>query len=435
MSQIEVTSIQIEKQRILFSYNSSAGSFQRGLVFPPSVDLQKLSRDAVFQKLVRYAALADCIYTFGIEYYDVVKIPCVGSQREKDFFENAYFHGLAEFRYTNGIALDTKTEIQFSAIIDDKPTRTGPASQPANINRGFVLNGGGKDGIVAIEIAKELGLNLEWFVSGDAKSRQRVVKSSPVQTLFSVQRYTDGFVKRHKKYSGHKPMSLYVAMVSALAAYVEKRYYVIAANEYSANFSNLIVDGYPINHQYTKSYEFEVSLRRLFEAEDVPVCYFSITRPLFELQVMKIFSKLPAYHQTFLSCNVGMGEDRWCMSCAKCAFVIGAMYMYSPQSATEKWGSKASVYGRPGLLENTIELINPDLKPFECIGTLAENLILVNEVIKDIKLSNDQASRLASYSRVSSQSVEPIELDVLQTSNDFPPALSDTIKTEIARYM
>ncbi len=300
MSQIEVTSIQIEKQRILFSYNSSAGSFQRGLVFPSSVDLQKLSSDAVFQKLVRYAALADCIYTFGIEYYDVVKIPCVGSQREKDFFENAYFHGLAEFRYTNSIALDTKTEIQFSAIIDDKPTRTGAASQPANINRGFVLNGGGKDGIVAIEIAKELGLNLEWFASGDAKSRQRVVKSSPVQTLFSVQRYTDGFVKRHKKYSGHKPMSLYVAMVSALAAYVEKRYYVIAANEYSANFSNLIVDGYPINHQYTKSYEFEVSLRRLFEAEDVPVCYFSITRPLFELQVMKIFSKLPAYHQTFL---------------------------------------------------------------------------------------------------------------------------------------
>lgn len=63
--------------------------------------------------------------------------------------------------------------------------------------------------------------------------------------------------------------------------------------------------GEKINHQYSKSYEFEMDFedysKKYLKGN---VKYFSFLRPLNELQIAKIFSKHKKYHKIFKSCNV-----------------------------------------------------------------------------------------------------------------------------------
>ncbi|GIW21806.1 MAG: hypothetical protein KatS3mg068_0813 [Candidatus Sericytochromatia bacterium] len=107
-------------------------------------------------------------------------------------------------------------------------------------------------------------------------------------------------------------------------------------NERSANVGNLIKDGLEVNHQYSKSFEFEKDINNYFKSavlEDLN--YFSFLRPLSELHISKLFSKEEKYHSVFTSCNSAfkIQEDkrveRWCLNCDKCRFVffsISAFY-------------------------------------------------------------------------------------------------------------
>ena len=68
---------------------------------------------------------------------------------------------------------------------------------------------------------------------------------------------------------------------------------------------NLMLFGEKINHQYSKSYEFEKDFTTYAEKYlKGNVKYFSFLRPLNELQIAKIFSKYKKYHKIFKSCNV-----------------------------------------------------------------------------------------------------------------------------------
>jgi hypothetical protein len=102
-------------------------------------------------------------------------------------------------------------------------------------------------------------------------------------------------------------------------------------------------------------------------------------RPLYELQIAKIFSKYPKYFPIFLSCNkpftlaerVGGGSG-WCGDCPKCLFTFAALYPFIGGSATVKIFGK-DLFSRRELLPVMIELLGEgSCKPFECVGTFEE---------------------------------------------------------------
>ena len=77
-----------------------------------------------------------------------------------------------------------------------------------------------------------------------------------------------------------------------LVAFLIGKKYVALSNEDSANESNIV--GEKINHQYSKSLEFENDFRwftKNYLTDKIE--YFSLLRPLNELQIMKIFTKYP----------------------------------------------------------------------------------------------------------------------------------------------
>jgi hypothetical protein len=434
-SVLHISAPKLSGSKLLIDYSHNEHHFQRGVGFPDAVNLEKYQDDTLFQKLARYIAVSDSIYTFGLDYYDTIVVEFPFSQDEIEFFEKTMFYGLAEFRYVNDIDMRKQVRI-VSTASEQKQTVRNEDGKIKTSQDAFVLNGGGKDGVVAIDIATHIGLTIELFSSGDASSRRDIAQESGLSSVL-VDRITDGYVKSHAKYKGHKPMSLYVAFVSARAAYLYEKSYVISANEYSASFANLEKDGVEVNHQYTKSADFERQLTDFMLHQGLPVKYFSITRQLYELQVLKIFAEQnESYHNVFLSCNEGMEEGVWCKKCPKCAFVIGAMYLFNPTSSRRVWGEPEQVFDEV-LTGQVVELVNPDIKPLECIGTTGENRFLVRQLLegKIITLTQNQRNIYESYISGGHDTFGEDDLANLHGQNNAPPELGKKIDDVIKRLL
>ena len=58
-------------------------------------------------------------------------------------------------------------------------------------------------------------------------------------------------------YNGHVPISGIIAFVLTTAAYLYNYSYIVMSNERSADEGNTEMDGVIINHQWSKSFEFE----------------------------------------------------------------------------------------------------------------------------------------------------------------------------------
>src|SRR5262249_6836243 len=104
--------------------------------------------------------------------------------------------------------------------------------------------------------------------------------------------------------NGHTPFSALLAMVGLSCAELFDYDQVIVSNERSADEGNVSFLGAEINHQYSKTFAFETAIRRYAGAYLAPgISYFSILRPLFEIQVCRLFAGCPEYFRAFRSCN------------------------------------------------------------------------------------------------------------------------------------
>jgi len=171
--------------------------------------------------------------------------------------------------------------------------------------------------------------------------------------------------------NGHTPFSAIVAFSSVLAAYVNGIEFVALSNESSANEATVF--GTDVNHQYSKSLEFETDFIE-YEKQYISsgVKYFSLLRPLTELGIAKIFAGLTLYHPVFRSCNAGSKNDIWCAACSKCLFVY---IILAPFLSEEKM---INIFGKNilddvSLIPTFEQLIGvvPE-KPFECVGSRTE---------------------------------------------------------------
>lgn len=143
------------------------------------------------------------------------------------------------------------------------------------------------------------------------------------EAVLSVLRTLDpGMLELNRRgfLNGHTPFSALVAFSSVLTAFLNGKRYVVLSNESSANEST--VQGSEVNHQYSKSVQFEsdfIEFERAYVGSGVS--YFSLLRPWSEFQIAQYFASIKQYHAVFRSCNAGSKQDIWCGKCPKCLFV------------------------------------------------------------------------------------------------------------------
>jgi len=285
--------------------------------------------------------------------------------------------GMAEFAYRNGLDLRGVTieggaEPRGRAVVD---TRRGP----------LIPFGGGIDSIVTTSITPSVDAAL--FIVGPGDERFEAIERPAAITGLPIVRCTRSLdplifeTAARGWFNGHVPVTAMVSALAVVAAVAQGRSEVVMSNERSASSPNLVVDGRAVNHQWSKSLEFEDLLRAaLREALDGGPEYFSALRDRSELWVARELARRPEYLRSFMSCNRAFRQDpdaratTWCGECDKCLFIDLVMAPFCDRAALEGIFSGREPIADPrriGDLEVLVGIAdNP--KPFECVGDIHE---------------------------------------------------------------
>jgi hypothetical protein len=174
---------------------------------------------------------------------------------------------------------------------------------------------------------------------------------------------------------------------------------IVMSLEKSANEGQLLFHGMDINHQYSKSEEFEEDLRNYVSKYiDGEVEYFSLLRGYNELRIAEIFAGLEdfdKYAPVFSSCNANFKINktevpkRWCGHCPKCAFVFLILAAFVPREKLLGIFGE-NLLNKPELMELHEELLGlRNFKPFECVGTIEESQIAFWLIAQKPEWQND----------------------------------------------
>jgi UDP-N-acetyl-alpha-D-muramoyl-L-alanyl-L-glutamate epimerase len=182
-------------------------------------------------------------------------------------------------------------------------------------------------------------------------------------------------------YNGHIPISAIFASVGTIVAILTGKCDVVMSNEYSANEPTLEYQGVAINHQYSKSQEFERDYQKLLSILfGDSIRYYSLLRPYSEVRIAELFSQsaFDKYKDVFSSCNRAFvhTSDRmsWCGECSKCAFTFLALSPFIERSQLEAiWGGKNLLLD-PELQATYKQLLGIEGdKPLDCVGEVKES--------------------------------------------------------------
>ena len=307
-----------------------------------------------------------------------------------------------EYRYINGIEISIDDMLEIIVNTKEEYNLDIPDSNDYDLNGTLIPIGGGKDSCVTAELlSKDKDDNLCLIIGGKEPSVKSAEIAGYKDKIIYVKRTIDeNLLKLNKQgyLNGHTPFSGLLAFLSYLVAYLSSKKYIALSNESSANESN--VEGKKINHQYSKSFEFEQDFREYADKYlKADVYYFSMLRPLNELQIAMLFAKNEEYHKIFRSCNVGSKSIpwKWCGNCPKCLFVyiILSPFLYK-NKLIEIF--KEDLYEKEGLLDTFIELCGyGKTKPFECVGTYEEVNFAISKTIQNLIENNVKLPYLLKY--------------------------------------
>lgn len=285
------------------------------------------------------------------------------------WWQDLLLNGMGQFFYENDIDFTEKEFAKFVSIGKNKNTK------PLKITSDKILIpiGGGKDSSVTIEILSKNFKEVSAFLLNPSKASLETSKLTGLSDLV-VERELDkkllelneaGFL------NGHTPFTALLSFVSILSAVVGNFGSVIFSNERSSDEENTIFKGKNINHQYSKTFDFENKFREYNLKYLSNVNYFSFLRPLYDIQIAKIFSKFDKYPHVIRSCNVGQKTNSWCGKCPKCLSTFILLYPFLKDKTIRIFGKNLLEDKSLKPMLNSL-ISETEVKPFECVGTREE---------------------------------------------------------------
>ncbi len=379
-----------KKRTVSFSYAISFAN-REPLTFTEKIILPRAPKKLPESTVKKF--LEPLHLMLGISYYKLycppkMSLPFALSPDQAEFWNTVYRKGLGEFLYRNKLRPD-----QIAKFPHAKVRRETPASFPRS-EKMLLGIGGGKDSIVAAELLRSFD------VTSFAVETQRkdAVVSDVIRKIgnpsLHIQRKLDPqiFAAHPGSYNGHIPISAIYAFLGLFSAALYGYRYIVVGNEQSANFGNMRYRGMEINHQWSKSSEFESMLQeytRKYITADIS--YFSLLRQFYEIRIAEMFAKHGKYHYLFSSCNIGFkiarekNGKRWCGECPKCAFVFLILAPFLPKEKVIGIFKK-NLLDDPKLLplyKNTLGF--GTFKPFDCVGTFEEAQVALAMASKKFK--------------------------------------------------
>ncbi len=300
--------------------------------------------------------------------------PLTAAQR--DWWHDLLINGMGEYFFLNDIDFTAPDFVTIHSTDTNTPADSVYTQQPP-AERLLIPVGGGKDSAVTLDILGDYSGQVGTLALNPTPAIESSIARSQSTSTVRVRRQIDPKLLELNAagyLNGHTPFSSVVAFLSVVCAVIFDYRYIALSNESSSNEGNQRFHGYEVNHQYSKTFDFEQKFRlysRHFLAQHIE--YFSFLRPLYELQIARLFADLTDYHSVFRSCNVGRKTNSWCHNCSKCLFVYTMLYPFL------EWEQLMVIFDhdlftREDLLPIARELAGlAESKPFECVGTHEES--------------------------------------------------------------
>lgn len=374
----------LEKGEVKFFYtlihDSAEYAFCETLTFPK---VSSTIPDLLLKNVLDSLHLA-----LGISYWklycpkDIELTDIHLNQEQVDFWNTVYTKGLGEFFYKNKI--DYRGLVKFPIDTSENNAATIERS-----NRALIGIGGGKDSIVVAEMFNKEGKEFDLQILDTVLQREvcKIIGKEPIVTKRVLDPQLFDLNQEKGAYNGHVPVSLIYALLGVLCAVLYDYNSVVVGNEKSANYGNVEYLGEVINHQWSKSEEFEKLFKNYLDHYITPnISYYSPLRSMSELQVTEEFVKFPQYFKVFSSCNRNFrinekADRRWCGECPKCLFVFIMLSAFLPKEEVLDIFGK-NLFDDEKLLPLFQELIGvKDFKPFECVGTPEETKEALSKIV------------------------------------------------------
>jgi len=386
-----------------YSFDRTSGvlelrySFDGGLTFTETIEFPLAGvnwqdvNPTAFEQALRNLHLAG-----GVSYYKTIcprRISIRGqplSKTQANFWNKFYTLGLGEFFFTNGI--DPRGLVSFPY-----EQHIGEALEPPRIalpERALVPIGGGKDSIVVAELVKRSGMAFTLITLNDHKAMQDVSALLGKRRIIARRKLPPKLFELNARgaLNGHVPITGYISFFLTAAALLYGYRFIVMALEKSADVPQASEDGIDVNHQYSKSSEFERDFRSYVTQFLTPdIEYFSLLRPFYEIKIAQMFARIAAqtkgtgsaadakgYFDVFTSCNSNFrqrGEKsrtNWCGRCPKCAFMFAALAPFvSRKRLIDIFGGNLLV--KHSLIATYRSLLGLSGQlPFACVGTAEE---------------------------------------------------------------
>ena len=354
---------------VVLRYRSGELSFNEKIRFPVEVE----PSEVVARLLDLLCIVAGVSYAKAVAPASVTFPQLDVSDAGFSLIQQIYNEGMREFAFHNNLSLTS------SFVIDDEPRggnfqcefRSGPGSP-------LIPFGAGRDSCVVASALQHLHPTL--FTVGVNPFAQRVADQLSLP-LMTASRTLDPTLLRLNEAgapNGHIPVTAINSLISVITAELTGHTSVVMANEKSASQPTRIVDGIEVNHQFSKSLEFEYSLWSAIDMAGSFVQYTSVLRHSTDEAISRAFArKCVGIHPLFMSCNQAMLRDEsrrsngWCGNCPKCRGMFLSLSPFlSPSQMT-------AIFGRDLLDDKTqlsgfLDLMSDDEKPFECVADVQE---------------------------------------------------------------
>lgn len=312
-----------------------------------------------------------------------------------EFWQKFYKNWLWEFLYTN----DIKPQNLFN-FINDSELRHEKIDFEV-VEKSFIALWGWKDSLVSIDLFRKNNLDYDlvvfWKTDSIKENCARLLKKD---IYFIKRKISQNLLDLNNlwNYNWHVPITWIIAFCLLFASYIYNYKYIVLSNEKSANSWNTFWQWLEINHQWSKSLDFERDFWNYvndYLSSDIK--YFSILRGWYELKIAEYFSKnLKDFFWVFSSCNNNFKIDEnkrlkqtiWCNSCPKCAFVFTILrpYLTEQEIISIFW---EDLFLKSSIQKTFLELLWIDwIKPFECVWEIEEVVLAFYKSLDFYKWKN-----------------------------------------------
>ena len=341
--------------------------------FTHTITFDNLSQLEVSDLLVFQLGLAEMFSYWKLTCSPTIEIAAGHlTPNQIEFWHKLFIRGMGQYFYENKIDFTSPDFLKIYStgnLVENSKLRIKDSAQV------LVPLGGGKDSIVTAELLKKDFILRPIIVYPASPASLRITNLLGFPQPILVSRILDPHMLQLTKegyLTGHVPYSAVLAFIFLLAAAIEGVPYIAVSNEASSSEGNLHYLGHAINHQYSKSIEFETDFNKYLHDLEPSISYFSFLRPLHELQIAKLFSHMSQYFTTFRSCNKNQQLDSWCGHCPKCiSIAMTLMPWTSDQTVMDIMGTNPiKDPSNAGIITSMTDPTK--IKPFECVTTTEE---------------------------------------------------------------